>query len=167
MDFCVFKWSGAGTDQAHFADNFSRDIANRDFACNSVYYDPINEVLIDPLGYGISEAETGMLSIVADDVLRTPHQLAQVVVRFFKLTSRGMIASDSTLERVSRLVPNIAGMTHISRFRYVRSQVVLKNAGNEDAAYEEFRQSWINYGFGKEFDELIDCGRTVICGGIR
>lgn len=57
IDLCVFKHSQIGTDHAILGATFDRDVGYRDFACNSVYYDPINDVLIDPTGRGISDAE--------------------------------------------------------------------------------------------------------------
>ena len=163
IDFCVFKHSSIGTRNAIFSDDFEFDTANRDFACNSVYYDPINDVLIDPSGYGIDDAEEQVLRLVASTELRSPYQLGQVVVRLFKFVSRGMALHESLSTSLDGLLPHLASMDSIRRASYVRTQILSKTSSDKhEAAYAIFAESWSTLGLKDTFDEYIDCNRDMI-----
>jgi tRNA nucleotidyltransferase/poly(A) polymerase len=56
-DLSAFKFTHPGEQNAIFSADVARDLGFRDFACNAVYYDPINHVYIDPSGVGITDAE--------------------------------------------------------------------------------------------------------------
>lgn len=66
IDLKVFSDSLPGTTQACFGVGFERDVAHRDFACNALYYDPINAVLLDPSGHGIEDALANRLRLICD-----------------------------------------------------------------------------------------------------
>ena len=127
IDLCVFKLGAPGTKDATFGCNFSADIAHRDFACNSVYYDPKNAVLIDPSGRGILDAESNMLHVVADEACRSPFHIGQLVVRFFKFRCRGFRATVECEGFVQERAPTaLASMTAEQLQRYTASQLVAK-----------------------------------------
>jgi hypothetical protein len=125
IDLKVFSDSLLGTEDATFGVGFERDVKHREFACNCLYYDPINEVLVDPTGYGIEDAIVRRLRLVCgtDD----PHQHAQLFLRYFKFLSRGYSSTEETTSRVcgdfSRAVP---AMKTSVRLVYFRAQILNK-----------------------------------------
>lgn len=127
IDLKMFCHDDPGTDVALFGNQFHLDMQYRDFACNSIYYDPINQTLIDPSGTGISDAQTKSLFIVCDITRRKPYSLGQLAIRFFKFMSRGFIASTTTIDLVtSQVVPALASMKNSLRVNYLRTQLLGK-----------------------------------------
>ena len=61
------------------------DVTGRDFACNALYYDPLNEVIIDPIGHGIADAQNRMLRVnVSGGKVESDK-----IFRFYKFKLRG------------------------------------------------------------------------------
>jgi Poly A polymerase head domain len=66
-----------------------------DFCCNALMYDPFNEVIIDPTGFGIIDAQTKFLRLTGGETIEKDIQSAQVAkneeihMRFWKFRLRG------------------------------------------------------------------------------
>jgi hypothetical protein len=163
IDLSVFKYYQVGSPNAVFGSSFERDLGHRDFACNSIYYDPMNEVLIDPSGYGISDAEDWLLRVVTNASLRRAKQLAQVVVRYFKFKCRGYAPGPECLEKIHEMAPTLGSMEDLQRAGYIRSQVMSRIAAG---AYEEQFQllagAFEDADLKAEFDRWVDPLRTRI-----
>lgn len=144
IDFSVFKRQFIGSASAIFSDDFDYDVGNRDFACNAVYYDPINEVYIDPTGRGIGEATNRILSLVTRADLRNPFHLAQICIRFLKFRCRGYTCSDECTEAViNGFLPYLGGMKFSARGNYIRTQVLSKSPPVEHVQrLQEFRMEF-------------------------
>lgn len=124
IDLKSFIYSDPGTPNAVFGSDFAYDLHHRDFACNAIYYDPINEVLVDPCGEGILGAEKRVLDLVCDHTIRPPYNRAQVVVRFFKFRMRGYYPTESTASSIrDNFMPALASMSHASMMSYVGAQI--------------------------------------------
>jgi hypothetical protein len=66
-----------------------KDMMRRDAACNSLYYDAQNEVIVDPSGHGVMDAENGVARIEGS---REDHQdNRSILFRFLKLIEKGAI----------------------------------------------------------------------------
>jgi hypothetical protein len=127
IDLKMFSYYMPGTDDAVFGSDFQRDMAHRDFACNSVYYDPVNQAYIDPSGRGVSDSEQKTLHLVCDTSLRSPFHCAQIAVRFFKFLTRGYKPSPETADLIrSHYLPNLPTMTKSLRIKYTHTQVLSK-----------------------------------------
>jgi hypothetical protein len=100
IDLKCFVYKEPGTDQAVFSGNFDRDIRHRDFACNSVYYDPVNNALFDPRQRGIQTAEERVLEVVCDWTLRGSYSRATIVIRLCKFVTRGFTYTDQTASEI-------------------------------------------------------------------
>lgn len=140
IDLKVFSDSLSGTKHAQFGVGFASDMKHRDFACNAVYYDAINQVLIDPSGRGIDECLSKTLSLIctSSDQL----QMAQIFIRAIKFMNRGFVITDDGLSRmVSEFMPCLAVMTNDLRIRYLVTQVTSKVVTNSDKiiAINEFK----------------------------
>ena len=126
IDLKSFVFSDPGTEQAVFGGDFNADVSHRDFSCNAVYYDPKNNVLIDPTGRGIQSAETKTLEIVCDHQ-RPAYNRGQVVIRFVKFRCRGFVCSAETLQIIrSVFLPGLAAMTRSDLIDYLYRQVFKK-----------------------------------------
>ena len=64
LDVNVFVAADPGTDEAVFGTGFASDLAHRDFTCNALYFEPENEVLVDPSGYGAQDCERRTLRLI-------------------------------------------------------------------------------------------------------
>lgn len=148
IDLCLFKHSKPGTEQAIFGDDFKRDIGHRDFACNSVYFDPISGVLIDPSGHGIGDSESHGLRIVCDYSLRSQFHKGQLVIRFFKFRCRGFQPAEGCAQEIAALIePSLQSMTNEQRIGYTRSQLLSKCGKDEHAVrVQEFREILVAFG---------------------
>lgn len=153
IDFKVFSDSLPGTKEATFGVGFDRDIKHRDFACNAVYYEPKNKVLIDPTGFGISDSANRVLRLVC--ATRDRHQMAQIFIRFIKFMERGFTPADETLNRVLReYLPCLAGMKRDVRIRYLVTQVASKCTDNpaKQAAIVGFKARMETLGLSAEWE---------------
>jgi hypothetical protein len=125
VDLKVFSNSLAGTRDAVFGSDFTLDAAHRDFACNALYYDPCNNIIVDPTAIGLDDAVARRLSVVCSS--GDQHQKAQIFIRLVKFVMRGFVVTDSTrVLLVSDLQTAIPVMTESARIEYVRRQVLGK-----------------------------------------
>jgi hypothetical protein len=135
IDLKLFCHGGTGTADALFGSDFDLDLGLRDFACNAIYYDPINEVLVDPSQRGLQDAENRILALVCNFRARSPQALGQVAIRYFKFLMRGFSgdsASDKKL--MQHFVPCISSLTVTDRIGYVKRQVLGKIPTDQHAA---------------------------------
>ncbi len=148
IDLCVFKHALPSTPNAVFGSSFERDVAHRDFACNSIYYDPINDVLIDPSARGIPDAEAKLLHLVCDPRRLAPEDSCQLAIRFFKFLSRGFSPSpecDAAMR--SYYFSHLTAMSTSTRIGYVRAQILGKCArDSRPAALTSFRAQFVAFG---------------------
>ncbi|MEE2959218.1 MAG: hypothetical protein VYA34_00630 [Myxococcota bacterium] len=62
------------------------DVNGRDFTCNSLYYDPLSETIIDPTGSGIADAQNKILRLVDEKWLSYD---SNTIFRYYKFKLRG------------------------------------------------------------------------------
>jgi hypothetical protein len=124
IDLKLFCHGGTGTPDALFGSDFTLDISLRDFACNSVYYDPINKALIDPSSRGLNDAVSRTLSLVCDPQARSPEELGQVAIRYFKFCMRGYVGEpDSNKTLADHFIPCLSTLTASHRLSYLNRQI--------------------------------------------
>lgn len=164
IDLCVFKLSLPGDADATFGADFNSDVAHRDFACNAVYYDPINKVLIDPTGIGVANAEGHILTLVCDRRRRSAYNIGQLTIRFFKFLSRGYSAPQECCDQIGKeLVASLSAMHASGRARYIRTQVLKKYPRSEHAArLDEFQKQFVEFGASEAWNRLIEPHRDDI-----
>ncbi|MCK6547517.1 hypothetical protein L6R52_16835, partial [Myxococcota bacterium] len=78
--------TGESANPYVFDRSLLEDAGTRDFACNALYYDPLNGMLVDPTGRGVAEAAQNKLSISRWESLEKDDNIA---LRFFKFRMRG------------------------------------------------------------------------------
>jgi hypothetical protein len=150
MDLKTFCSHGLGTDHVIFGNNIHLDTSLRDFACNSIYYEPINQLLIDPSGIGIRDAEEKRLTIVADKAIpNRRYQVGTIPIRFMKFVLRGYIYSEEEHSNlINEYIPELRTMKISHRTSYLIAQIRSKSEiSNEEAiviAKETFKKMGIN-----------------------
>jgi hypothetical protein len=123
--FCRFQ---PGTDAAIFGSDFSFDVGHRDFACNALYYEPVNKILIDPSGIGIRDAIEKKLSLVCNTGLKSNFNKATIVIRFFKFVCKGFSYDSQTKDLLIRdFIPQLSTMRESLRISYSRTQLLSKH----------------------------------------
>jgi hypothetical protein len=126
IDLKTMVHSQPGTWDAVFAANLMQDVLHRDFACNAIYYDPINNALIDPSGCGVEGAMAKSLELVADPN-RPAYYRAQICIRYFKFFCRGYRATERTHALLcERYFPALAVMKRAGLVSYLRAQLLNK-----------------------------------------
>lgn len=158
IDLCVFKYALVGSRDAVFASDFERDVCHRDFACNAVYYDPVNDVLVDPTGTGVADAISRTLSFVYDSTLRSPHNIGTIMIRFFKFMSRGYVAHEACGTRVSAvLVSALAAIPESIRATYIRTQILSKAPQKDHHQhFEAFREQFVLFGVKEVWERYVE-----------
>lgn len=127
IDLKSFVFRQPGSDEAVFASDIVRDHQHRDFACNAIYYDPINDALLDPSSHGIRCAEEMELEVVCDSSCRPPFHLATIAIRFVKFCARGFVYSDNTKTLIkATYLPALAAMKDSNIFSVMSRQVLSK-----------------------------------------
>lgn len=164
IDLCVFKYQMPGTVDAVFGGDFERDLGHRDFACNSVYYDPINKALVDPSGRGISDAESKVLSLICNSEMRSQYHVGQIAIRFFKFWCRGYEpASECLAEIREALDPCLTAMETSIRVAYMHTQWLGKHPKAEHSRrLDEVRTKFVEVGAVDIWNRLIEPFRDDI-----
>lgn len=125
IDVNVFVAADPGSDDATFGTGFERDLAYRDFACNALYFDPENEVLVDPSGHGAADCASRTLRLIRGP--HDPYQMAQIFVRAVKLMARGFSPDAATRDALlDGYRPMLAEMKSETRLFYFEFQVLRK-----------------------------------------
>lgn len=153
----MFSDSLPGTKEAIFGVGFERDVSHRDFACNAVYYDPINDVLVDPTGRGIGDAESKILSLICRS--GDPYQHAQIFIRAIKFVARGFTLTAETESVLSsQLALAVPSMRRQIRIRYMRAQVLGKcaSAAEHHHALQLFRECMERMGLRAVWDQHFE-----------
>jgi hypothetical protein len=167
IDLKMFSLFLPGTVDAIFGAEFQDDLIHRDFACNALYYDPVNHAIIDPSGRGVMDAEDRRLTLVCDTAQRSASHLAKILVRFFKFLSRGFTASDSTAEAIrTKFLPSFPAMTESMRVQYVRAQLFSKCPKDlRERTLQQFQRVMLDFGAGEIWTEYLEPIRSEILVG--
>ena len=98
-----------------FTQDIQADARRRDFKCNAVYYDILEDKIVDPLG-GISDVENGILStVVSPDI--TLGQDGLRIMRMVRFVSTlGYTVEKETLASATRLVGGLEDIS-VERIR--------------------------------------------------
>lgn len=158
IDVKNFYLSNAGYGTSLFGSELEDDFKIRDFACNAIYYEPINKLLIDPSGNGIGDAKDKKLTIVRDLNIHAAHySSAQILIRFVKFTARGYTPTEQALVEIrANFCPLFSTMDNQSRMKYVRTQILSKSPQDQQTSdYQKFVESMIGLGFEGEYERLI------------
>jgi hypothetical protein len=157
IDLKVFCHGGIGTPDALFGSDFKLDLGMRDFACNAIYYDPINQALIDPSARGLEDAKRRILALVCNGTARPPEARGQIAIRYFKFLMRGYTGDpESDLNLAKGFIPFISSMKSSQRLAYFRRQILGKIAAKKHAeAIGTFETVMRSSGHGNIWDELF------------
>lgn len=157
IDLSVFKHSFVGTGNALFGASFADDVRHRDFACNAIYYDPLNEVFVDPLGQGVTDAGHRTLSIIPGQTFG-PVYHGKLVIRFFKFHVRGFIPTPECQAHImEHLDQSLAAMHRSQRFGYLKTQLLSKSPEEERPdIFDALQRSFVAVGAAGIWTKYID-----------
>jgi hypothetical protein len=142
-----------GTGDAVFGANLLIDQKLRDFACNAVYYDPMNEVLIDPSGRGIADAKAKILNIINDHLLEHPtFRKANIPLRFFKFLLRGYEPSPDCIVLLQTQYRALMFALGVVEARAQFYRFILGKVAREDQSAVFFRTKELMHRYG--FDDI-------------
>lgn len=147
IDLKEFSQFMPGTSDVVFGVEFDRDVSNRDFAMNALYYEPINNVIIDPTGRGAEDAKKKILSFICST--GNGFQYAQIFVRTVKFAVRGFTPTSETLAVLQgELMEALPSMHWEVREGYVRTQLFSKCASPSERPelLEKFKSAMVALG---------------------
>ena len=155
IDVKVFCHAFLGTEDVVFGSDFFRDMSMRDFACNSVYYDPKNKVLIDPSCRGIHDAETKQLHLVCES--ENSIQYAQIWHRYWKFICRGFLGTVSTATVINDCyATKVPAMIENRRIKYMHSQLLSKHPKSEHLTIMQLLETAMREnGVAHQWEQLI------------
>jgi hypothetical protein len=148
-----------GTENAIFSADIRFDHKIRDFACNAIYYDPINCFFVDPSGLGLNHAEHMQLNLINDVKIEHPeYKKADISFRYFKFIRRGYVPTDACIidmsEKIMPIFPSIGHTFSIVLFQ----KYFLK--GQQKALYDdiimEIKELMLKYGYKEIWNEYYD-----------
>lgn len=76
-----------------FGRSLAEDTQSRDFACNSLFYDPLNKAIVDPTGDGIADAQNKFLRVSRKNLDKDD----SVGLRYLKFRLRGYTTDKKNL----------------------------------------------------------------------
>lgn len=158
IDVKNFFSHAPGTDYVEFGSDLNFDHRLRDFACNAVYYDPINSLFVDPCGRGIKDAKDKILNVVNDPTLSHPvHRKAHIAMRMFKFMHREYKPSEECLEKIrSTYEPMMDACTPGEIWRLFHRSILGKVP--QERRSEVFWRSktiMVDAGFDKMWDKFL------------
>ena len=158
IDVKNFTLCNSGNGNTLFGSEIEHDYKIRDFACNAVYFDPINNQFIDPSGTGIEDSKNKILTLVKDLRVHHPYfQSAQILIRFIKFATRGYSPTQETLEIIkTEYCPLFSTMDAHSRMLYIKAQIINKCPDDsKKEGYLLFVEKMKELGFEKEYIKYI------------
>lgn len=169
IDLKNFFLFAPGTDRAEFGSDLYFDHRLRDFACNAIYYDPINSRFIDPSGIGIEDAMTRSLNLVNDLTIEHPiYKKASIGIRYFKFIVRGYTPSANCIDGMTLYFkPLVKAMTPLEAELLLRRLILSKSPEDEHIAIiDAVRAHMKQYGFedvwNALFRRLDDLSRKIL-----
>jgi hypothetical protein len=147
-----------GTDDAQFGADLDYDHRLRDFACNAVYYDPVNAIYIDPCGHGIEDARNRRLNVVNDPTLSHPvNRKAHIAMRMFKFIHRKYVPTDDCLRTVREIYePMMSGCKPDEIWNLFFRSILGKVSKEEQAAlFWKSKALIIDYGFEEMWSQFL------------
>ncbi|MBN2361104.1 MAG: hypothetical protein JXR83_16735 [Deltaproteobacteria bacterium] len=156
------------TNEKAFPTTFGHDLLAdaqlRDFCANALYYDPLNDVVVDPSTRGIADAENNLLHVVKPqrDHLAEPSLSA----RFYKFRLRGWETDGETLAIIRRHC-QMAFLPKNGKQCYALTSV-LGRVAPKDANTRAAVEAWLKQlEQVMEFDGVGDLFRKSIRGRTR
>jgi hypothetical protein len=129
-DIRIFRYEMPGTVDAIFGASFARDIMYGDFACNAVYYEPINGVLIDPTGHGLDDATESCLRPVYDATYRSPQEKAEMGLRLIKHRILGYKMADGHKDQLAELIQTLPALPTITLIAGLQAEIFTDHPKN-------------------------------------
>ncbi|WP_437912463.1 hypothetical protein WME73_35785 [Sorangium sp. So ce302] len=157
IDLKMVCLDNLGTPNAQFGASLQTDVVHRDFACNALYYDPKNKLIVDPTGTGLADVERRKLTLVSERTRILNIDAAKIAIRFFKFVSRGYEPHDSTLATVRNdYIVELASMPRSQLVGYTRTQILSKHdAASWPSKLNDFRQVMHELGHAGEWDRYF------------
>ena len=154
---------GAPSTTACESNNLAQDLASRDFACNSCYYDHANDVLIDGSGRGIADAKANILHPASDDhaawlAANGPRNFA----RAFKFIGRGYAASPALVQLMQdHFVSQMGRPNGAYQAKLALDSAAKKTPNHLRAEHRAVMTKWVAKTFPKQ-PELASAMKTLI-----
>jgi hypothetical protein len=138
-----------------FDHSLALDAETRDFACNTLYYDPLNRVIVDPTGHGVADARANRLRVARGATLEKDDNIA---LRFWKFRMRGFDADPETLVTLRHQANQVLWAT--PRWKVVNNLVRVapkdaKTAADVQAFFRQLGQVMHQDGCGRLFTKRL------------
>jgi hypothetical protein len=154
IDLKFFSDSFVGSRHATFGSCFTKDLEHRDFACNSVYYEPFNEVLIDPSGHGVEDCLERYLNLVHKKTESTVK--SKIFWRAFKFLARDFEPGPGMLRQLRKnFLSDLDGVDHRAHLNYIRTQVCKKAGTEAKLALTKFGSKMREYDFEDVWETYV------------
>jgi hypothetical protein len=152
----LFRRANPGTADAEFGADFMLDVQHCDLSCTALYFDPFNNVLVDPTGYGINDVESKLLRLVCEDACQDPRDGARIALKVVKLKLLQYSPAPGQQDRLTSLFSQLPALSGIEFLSLLESEVCADLSEAEVAvALEEIRKAYNDLGELARFDETM------------
>jgi hypothetical protein len=161
LEVRAFRYASPGSVDAVYGASFDRDMALGDFSCNAVYYDPINDVFIDPSGFGLDDAAACRLRPVMDFKQRSGPEKAwiglQLIARCLMADPEiGASPGQSACRRYQlaegaegsllELVDSLRALTPAELVAGLKEKIFVHLSGDENDKWAKVREWLLRFG---------------------
>lgn len=153
----AFRYDKPGTIDGIYGGSFERDVAFGDFALNAIYYDPINNVLVDPSGYGLPDVADCCLRLVLDPTSRSAAEKAEIAMQLIKRCLLGDKPAQGHESSLIALLENLPALPTIQRLATLRAEILDVVPGKSDEILEKIRSLFTQLGREDLWKDNIAC----------
>lgn len=168
---CVLIFDGVGLDYASilstsvsdtnnagngvFDHDLEDDAQRRDFTANTLSYDVYNDVIIDPLGTGIADAQAKVLRLAPTfkDADAAVVANASLPLRFWKFRARGWKAETETLDLMKEMLPKVKPTVVLDGMKKMLHKG--KTIAEKKAIWKSMKQAMIEDGAGDLYYKYV------------
>lgn len=158
IDLKMVCLDNLGTANARFGADLSTDVSHRDFACNALFYEPKNAVIVDPTERGLQDIEDQLLTIVANRKIKSDKEAGKIAIRGFKFIARGYEPTDETLSELRQsYIPSLSALKGSEIVGYTRTQVLSKaKKEDKEEKLDRFRRAMLDFDFQKVWEKHFE-----------
>jgi hypothetical protein len=155
MEIRTFRYSRPGTIVAIYGASFERDMAFGDFSCNALYFDPINQVLIDPSGHGLDDARVCCLRPVLNDTLMSVIEKALIGLRIIRQSLMNYTLCPGYETRLLSLVRDLPAVPRMELAAALQAEVIDRLPEDPAKVLREMEAFFVKFGMKEIWDKNI------------
>ncbi|WP_185747069.1 hypothetical protein [Humibacillus xanthopallidus] len=158
----LFRQDRPGSADALFGASFERDLAYCDFTCHSMFYEPSNDVFIDPCGRALADAESLRIAPVYEAARLSAADQAIMGLRVIHLRRTGYSIDNDSEAQVLQLVGYLPAFTLGERAAHLQAQVFGGAETVSELLWEEVHRTFSELGLEELWGQCVQPCRELL-----